>query len=65
VNQGPRGYCLMTKMEGQKSRDTVPLRVDTKVNFFEFAKNEINMKTKFISRNFMTIISLNSVKFCK
>jgi hypothetical protein len=25
VNQGPRGYCLMKKNEGQKSRDTVPL----------------------------------------
>jgi hypothetical protein len=26
VNQGPRGYCLMKKTEGRKSRDTVPLR---------------------------------------
>jgi hypothetical protein len=23
--QGPRGYCLMKKTEGRKSRDTVPL----------------------------------------
>jgi hypothetical protein len=26
VNQGPRGDCLMKKTEGQKSRDTVPLK---------------------------------------
>jgi hypothetical protein len=25
VNQGPRGYCLMKKNRGSKSRDTVPL----------------------------------------
>jgi hypothetical protein len=25
MNQGPRGYCLMKKTEGRKSRDTVPL----------------------------------------
>jgi hypothetical protein len=26
VNKGPRGYCLMKRTEGRKSRDTVPLR---------------------------------------
>jgi hypothetical protein len=29
VNQGPRGDCLMKKTEGQKSRDTVPLKADS------------------------------------
>jgi hypothetical protein len=31
------------------------IRVDTRVDFFYFAKFEINTKLKFISRNFVTI----------
>jgi hypothetical protein len=26
MNQGPRGFCLMKKTEGRKSRDTVPFK---------------------------------------
>jgi hypothetical protein len=28
VNHGPRGDCLMKKIEGRKSRDTVPLNIN-------------------------------------
>jgi hypothetical protein len=28
MNQGPRGYCLMKKIEGRKSSETVPLKDD-------------------------------------
>jgi hypothetical protein len=39
-------------------------RVDTKVDFFPFAKYEINTKFIFILRNFFTIISRNFVNKC-
>jgi hypothetical protein len=40
-------------------------RVDTKRDFFNFAKYEINTKKKFISRNFVWIILRNFAKFRK
>jgi hypothetical protein len=32
LNQGPRGYYLMKKTEGRKSRETVPLMLKTVLN---------------------------------
>jgi hypothetical protein len=43
VNHGPRGYCLMKKTEGRKSRDTVPL-IDESPSIMEIMYSIFSVK---------------------